>query len=85
MIVRKIAESETTITLGWDPVPGAIGFRFTREGQVTRSHTWEGSRTQVRFGKGSDWYRVEALNVMDQGSYPPLERFPSSTTFPSED
>ena len=68
--LRKISEDASTITLGWDKVEGADGFRFTAEKQPKPSHTWNGDRTSVRFAKGSAWYRVEAMNVQDQGEWP---------------
>lgn len=70
--LRVVAETASTITFGWDPVAGATGFRYTAEKQAKPSHTWDGSVTQVKFAKGSAWYKVEALGVQDQGSYPPV-------------
>lgn len=68
--VRLVSETATTITLGWDPIPGAAGFRFTSEkGRI--SHTWDGSRTTVKFAKGSSWYRVESLSATVVGEYRP--------------
>lgn len=68
--VRLVSETATTITLGWDAVPGADGFRFMSEkGRV--SHTWDGSRTTVKFAKGSSWYRVESLSAEIVGEYRP--------------
>jgi len=70
--VRKISEDATTITLGWTPVPGAVGYRLTREKANGRySHTWDPQRAQARFAKDSDWYRVEALGSLASGDYPP--------------
>ena len=41
--VRLVSETATTLTLGWDPVPGADGYRFTAEKQAKPSHTWDGT------------------------------------------
>lgn len=65
--LRKVAEDASSITLGWDAVPGADGFRFTAEKQPKSSHTWDGARRSIKFSKGSAWYKVEALNVQDEG------------------
>lgn len=71
LTLRVLAETEQTITLGWDPVPGCVGYRFSREGHEKFSHTWDPARSSVRFAKGSEWYRVEALGVGESGQYPP--------------
>ena len=70
MELRLVSETASTITLGWTPVAGA-GYRFTSEKQAKPSHTWDASRSSVRFAKGSAWYRVEALGVSESGTYPP--------------
>ncbi|GIV03677.1 MAG: hypothetical protein KatS3mg015_2507 [Fimbriimonadales bacterium] len=70
MSLSVVSETETTITLGWDAVPGAVGYRFTRSDSPRRPHTWDASRTTVRFGRGAEWYSVEALGVLDVGSWP---------------
>lgn len=66
--IRLLSQTGSTITLGWDPVSGANGFRFTSE-RGGRSHTWDGSVTQVKFAKGSAWYRIEALFAKPVGEY----------------
>lgn len=76
IVLRKVSEDNTTITLAWDAVPGADGFRFTAEKQPKPSHTWDGSRTAARFAKGSAWYKVEALNVQDEGMWPLVDPGP---------
>ena len=76
LTLRLIAQTATTITLGWDPVPGAVGYRFTREGYTHPdgsprwSHTWNGALDRVKFAAGSDWYRVEALAIPTADTYP---------------
>jgi len=70
MNLRKKAETNTKITLEWDSLPGAIGYRF--QSALTEpkwSHTWDGTKTEVTFAKTS-WYKVEALGVEDSGQYP---------------
>lgn len=67
--LRKIAETTTTITLEWDPVPGAIGYRFQSGANSKWSHTFDPTRKTVKFSKAA-WYTVEALGVKDAGKYP---------------
>lgn len=69
MIVRKTAEGTATVTLGWDPVAGAAGFRFIVDGKV--SHTFNGGRTSLRIAKGSSRVSVEALTIGDSGVWTP--------------
>lgn len=68
--LTKLAETDTTLTLGWSPVP-CTGYRFSAEKQTKPSHTWDAARSSVRFAKGSAWYRVEALGVAAVGEYLP--------------
>jgi hypothetical protein len=87
--LTKIAETASTITLGWTPVPDALGYRFTAEKQAKPSHTWNASASQVKFSKGSSWYKVEALSAKDTGTYPPPVAppgpvYPGSSRYPSE-
>ena len=72
MVIRKVAETASTITLGWDPVPGADGYRFYSAG-VLRSKTMDPSRRTVKFSKGQEPYKIEAvvLTPIDSGTYPP--------------
>lgn len=68
--LTKLSETETKVTLGWTPVPGAIGYRFQSAGTAPKwSHTWDASKSQVTFSKAA-WYKVEALGVKDAGEYP---------------
>lgn len=71
MQIRKVGETATTITLGWDPVPGADGYRFYSAG-VLRSKTMDPKRRTVKFSKGQEPYKVEAvvLSPIDSGTYP---------------
>lgn len=67
--LTKVAETATTVTLAWQPVSGATGYRFSRSDQARRSHTWDGNQSTVKFGKipGGGCYRVEALGVLASG------------------
>lgn len=71
MNVRKVSETATSITIGWDPVRDAEGYRFYSAG-VLRSRTFDTKRRTVRFSKGQEPYVVEAvvLRGIDSGSYP---------------
>lgn len=68
--LRKVAEDADSITLEWDAVAGATGYRFSSNLTSKRSHTWDGARTRVKFAKGGEWYKVEALGVSDSGQFP---------------
>lgn len=70
MNIRKIAETATSITLGWDPVPGADGYRFYSAG-VLRSRTMDPTRRSVKFSKGQEPYMIEAVRLsgVDSGTY----------------
>ena len=85
MQLTKVAETSSTITLGWDAVPDAIGYRFTAERLAKPSHTWNPEVDTVKFSKGSSWYKVEALSAQETGEYPPPlppTFFPSTTLYP---
>ncbi|GIV03979.1 MAG: hypothetical protein KatS3mg015_2809 [Fimbriimonadales bacterium] len=70
MDLRVIAEDRDKITLGWDPVPGCIGYRFQSSTSAPKwSHTWDPMRSRVTFAR-ADWYRVEALGVEASAQYP---------------
>lgn len=77
LILTKISETATKITLGWTPVPGAIGYRFQSAESLKWSHTWDSSRSSVQFSKAA-WYKVEALGVAAAGQYPPSDPPPPS-------
>ena len=78
--LRKVSETATTITLGWDRVPGAVGYRFTVDGKV--SHTFDPTRTTVKVSKGADHTLVEALGVLDSGVWPQPEPPPTGLSSP---
>jgi hypothetical protein len=68
--VRKVSETSTTVTLGWDRQAGD-GYRFYVN-ELPVSRTFDPSRVSVRFGKAAA-YRVEVLHVSAgiSGDYPP--------------
>jgi hypothetical protein len=70
MNLRKKSENADTITLEWDAVAGATGYRFSSSLTNRRSHTWDATRTDVKFSKGAEWYKVEALGVVDADTWP---------------
>jgi hypothetical protein len=67
--LEVVAETASTITLSWDPPEGARGYAFVRDGQVV-SHTWDGTRSTVKFGKGGRVYRVNVLTVSASDDWP---------------
>lgn len=84
MQLRVLSETDTLLVLGWDPVPGAIGFKFVHpSGRV--SHTWDGTRTQVRFSKADGTYTVTPLMAGDTGylEWPPVAPPPADMVVPS--
>ena len=66
----KLSETPKTITLGWTPVLGALGYEFLVDG-VRVSHTGDPLRSSVRFGKkaGSHSYGVRAFAPGEAGQY----------------
>jgi hypothetical protein len=77
--LTKISETATKITLGWTPVPGAIGYRFQSAVSAPKwSHSWDGSKSQVAFAKNQGPYTVQALGVEAAGTYPPSTPPPPS-------
>lgn len=69
--LSKVAETSSTITLGWTAVPNVIGYRFTVDGKI--SHTFDPTRTTVKVSKEADRVLVEALGVQDSGVWPATE------------
>lgn len=68
--LRKKSETTSTITLEWDAVPGAVGYRFQSSTTAPKwSHTFDPTRTEIKFSKAAS-YKVEALGVKDAGVYP---------------
>ena len=58
--LKKIAQTDKTVTLAWKRQPGADGYRFLRNGVVV-SRTFDRSTTTVTFWKGSR-FTVEVLH-----------------------
>jgi hypothetical protein len=56
------------VILGWTPVPGAVGYRFTTNG-LTVSHTWDPTRSQVKFSRAGE-HAVHALMPGPWGDWP---------------
>jgi hypothetical protein len=90
MNLRVVAQTNTTITLGWDQVAGTVEYRGTRAGYVhpDGSQRWSQAApgaTQMKFQKAA-WYEVQALKPQDSGRYPAVASavFPSTTRYPSE-
>ena len=67
--LTKVGEDAKTISLSWAPVPGARSYRLTAEKQAQAKFAGPGA-TQAKFSKGSTWYKVEALELLDEGVYP---------------
>jgi hypothetical protein len=70
LTLSVVGSDATTVTLGWSPVAGAAGYRFSTSVVPGKySHTWDGSRSSVRFAKvpPGGCYRVEALAVIADG------------------
>jgi len=66
--LRVIAEDSETIFLGWD-LRNVSGYIFYLDGRRVSS-TLDGTRTEVRFRKGTT-YRVVAIPIpVDEGVYP---------------
>lgn len=71
--VRKIAEDPSatppTITLGFDPVPGATGYVLYANGKRV-SNTWDPLKRTWKVDAGNEPYRVVAVSPLDAGEYP---------------
>lgn len=79
--LTKLSETATTITLGWTPPVGCQGYKFWAD--TTKSTTMDGSRSSVRFAKGASSYRVQALGLLAEGTYPPPVVPPSGPSYPA--
>lgn len=64
-----VTQDATSVTVGWTPPVNATGYRFRKDGGRW-SHTWDGSRSQVKFGKPYNRLEVEALTVQAKGDLP---------------
>lgn len=77
MNVRKASETDSSVTVEWDPVENANGYLFTIDGSDKlsdgkRHFTFDIARTSVKFAKPQDGkphaYGVVALGGIDHGS-----------------
>lgn len=71
IILTKVSETSSKITLGWTPVPGCIGYVFYAD-DTRVSNTWDPTKNQVTFAKGPAEFRVVAVEQEDEGVYPPV-------------
>lgn len=82
--LTRIGETATTITFGWAPVPGCVGYRFSRSAAPGKfSVSWSPAKSSVTFSKDSAAYYVEALGTAAVGRYPSASVSPSSSASPS--
>lgn len=89
--LTKLAETSSTITVGWQPVAGAIGYRFLFENADKPAHTWDPQfrrdanfpACNTRYSKVSGAITVEALTVKDSGVYPPATSPPPPSSYPA--
>jgi len=59
-----VAQDAKTVTVGWTPI-GDCGYRFSVDGTVV-SHTWDQTRSTVRFSKPTSAqhvYEVEPILI----------------------
>jgi hypothetical protein len=78
LLLTKLSETSSKITLGWTPVPGAIGYRYVFADGGKIPHTWDPNFRRVAslpacnniFDKARLPVRVEALGVEAAGEYP---------------
>lgn len=69
MNLRVLTETAKTVTVGWDSVPGAVGYDFYVDGKRV-SFTHDGTRTSVKFGKpdaGQHDYSVRTFIYGERG------------------
>lgn len=63
-------DSRGNPVIGWTPVLGAAGYRFQSAAMGGRwSHTWDASRTNVTFLKGTEPFRVQTLLPGPEGVF----------------
>lgn len=70
IVLTKVSETSSKITLGWNPVPGCLGYVFYADGTRV-SNTWDPAKNQVTFSKGPTSFKVVAIGNQDEGVYPP--------------
>lgn len=64
-----LSETSTTVTVGWTPPAGAVGYRFRKDGG-NWSLSWNGSLSSTRFSKPYVKLEVEALSSLAKGDIP---------------
>ena len=74
LMLRVTAETQKTITFAWDPVAGAAGFKFYRDGTAV-SITGDINRTTVRFSKTAVYkvcplFTGDTVSTKGCGTYP---------------
>lgn len=67
--LRKLSETATTITLGWDPMPDIYGYRFFADGKPV-STSYDPAKVTIKFAKGAAKYEVLGLIAGTKLSYP---------------
>ena len=70
--LRRVAQSPRTITLAWSRQPGAVGYRFLRNGVVI-SRTLNPRTTRATFWKGTS-YAVDMLAMLPGKRVTPVRR-----------
>jgi len=83
MNLRLITQTTNTITLGWDKVVAPGGFRFSSELGGPPTYTRDPDRVQVKFAKGSAWYKVEAFQAIEAGTWPLQQPFAALPVAPA--
>jgi len=80
--VRLVSQTNSTITLGWDPQPG-YGYLFSAGGTLV-SRTNDASRSSVKFSKvRSGQYDIDVIAKGATGHYPAAAPPPQDTTPPT--
>ena len=81
--LTKIAETNTTITLGWAPVAGCLGYVFYADGARV-SNSWDPLKSSIKFSKGATQYKVVAAGNEDEGVYPSVTPPPTGGVDPPQ-
>lgn len=68
LVLTKIAETATSITLGWTPPAGCVGYVLYADG-IRKSNSWDGSKRQWKTDKAAK-LEIEALGSLARGSWP---------------
>jgi len=67
--LTKLAETATTVTLGWTPIP-CLGYVLYADG-VRKSNSWDQSKSSWKTNKATE-IRVVALGAAAEGVWPPV-------------